>query len=154
MSTTTQTFQRKNTLYYISLLVYVIFFVVYILFTATITDDTIMFGFRDPVFYIIGIFILHAVVMLLVNVARNQRLIIEPGRIVVKTRYSERVIPTSQIVRIVLRHERRNFYDGTYAVIKLRVVNRRRWLRIRASNWDREHELYALFQAMKQNLKK
>jgi hypothetical protein len=104
--------------------------------------------------YVIGIFILHAVTMLIVNLVRNQKLIIDSDRITVRTRYNERVIRTGDITRIVLKRERRNFNDGTFAIIKIKVRHRRRWVRFRAANWDRENEVYQLFIDLKHRLKK
>jgi preprotein translocase subunit SecG len=57
-----QTQARLSTI--ITLLVYVAFFALYIFITGTLTDDTVQFGFRDPVAYIIAAFLLYALVML------------------------------------------------------------------------------------------
>lgn len=74
METVNRVFKRKHDFYYLTLLVYVAFFVLYIFITGTVTDDTVQFGFRDPVVYIIAAFIVYALVMLVISMVRNQRL--------------------------------------------------------------------------------
>ncbi len=49
-------FKRRNDLYYITLLVYVAFAVLYIVVTGTITSESVKFGLKDPVVYIIAAF--------------------------------------------------------------------------------------------------
>ena len=147
-------FRRKHDFYYIVLLFYVLFGGVYLLITGTITDRTVRFGFKDPVVYIIGVFIIHAVGMLLLSIIRNERLILHPQKIVFKTRFRERAIYLAHITKILLKRERRKFNDGTFAVVKLKMTNRRRWVRIRVANYERESELYQEFKALKDELKK
>jgi len=137
-------FKKKNDFYYITLLVYVAFLAVYIFVTGTITDETVQFGFRDPVVYIIAIFILHALTMLIVNVVRNQRLIITDDAFVFTSRFKERRIPFVDIEGMVLTRDRRKPIDGNSAVLKLRIPKRRRVLRIRMANYEHEKELYAI----------
>ncbi len=147
-------FARKHDFYYSTLLIYVVFAVAYILVTGTVTDEYVQFGFRDPVVYIIGIFILHAVVMLIVSIVRNQRLVLGGDRLAFKSRFKHRDLLHDDIRRITLKRERKKFNDGTYAVVVLRMEGRRRPIRIRVANYEREKELYQLFKALKHDLKK
>jgi len=153
-ATNERMFKHRNDFYYITLLVYVIFAVMYILITGTISNDTVEFGFRDPVVYIIGVFIIHASVMLVINVIRNQQLILQEQRIVIRTRFRERFLYHTHIEKIALKHQRRKINNGTFALIKLKLANRRRWVRIRAANYQRETELYEAFKELKQSLHK
>lgn len=147
-------YHRRNNFYYVTLLAYVVFAVIYILVTGTITSETVEFGFRDPVVYIIGLFILHAVVMLIVNLVRNARLVLLQDRIVFRTRFRERVVLHSQIASIVLKRERRRFNDGTFAVVKISIRHRQRPLRIRVANYEQEQDLYQQFKRLKTELNK
>lgn len=145
-------FKRRYDFFYITLLVYVAFFVLYILITGTVTDETVKFGFRDPVVYIIGIFILHALVMLLINVVRNRRLVLTDDRMIFRSRFGERSIPFSDIERIRLSREKRKPNDGTFAVLKLHVADRRRVLRIRVANYEHEQELYEMLKKLEEKV--
>ena len=147
-------FGRKNDLYYITLLVYVVFAVIYVLITGTITDNTLEFGFRDPVVYIIVIFILHAVVMLMINVVRNPRLVIDSHGITFRSRFKEKTFAFTDIERIVLKREQRRFNEGTFAVARLHVRDRNRRVRVRIASYEREKELYQLMKKIKHDMHK
>ena len=146
-------FKKKNDVYYITLLAYVIFAVMYILITGTVTDETVKFGFRDPIVYVIGIFILYTSVMLVVNVVRDLRLILSENTMTLKTRFSERSFNLGQIEEIRLMRDRRRFNEGTFAIVKMRVSMRRRRIRIRVASYERENELYQEFKRLKERLK-
>jgi hypothetical protein len=147
-------FKKKKDVYYITLLVYVVFAVMYILVTGTVTDESVRFGFRDPIVYVVGIFILYTSVMLIMTILRNPRLILTPATIVLKTRYSERTYRLSQIEEILLKRDRRRFNEGTFAIVKMRMSMRRRRIRIRVASYERENELYQEFKQMKEKIRK
>ena len=144
-----QVFKRRHDIYYITLLVYVAFLALYIVVTGTITDDSVKFGFKDPVVYIVGIFIVHALFMLLVSVVRNRRLVLTPEAMVFRSRFIERSIPYSDIERITLKRDRRKPNDGSFAVLKMKVSGRRRVVRIRVGNYEHEKELYQMLKKLK-----
>jgi hypothetical protein len=146
--------RRKHDLYYISVLMAVTFGTIYILMTGTISDARVAFAVRDPVVYLICGFILYACIMLVVNIVRNQRVVLAPQRVIFRTRFRERSIFHDHITRIVLGRERAKLNGGTFAVVKIRTAQRRRWVRIRVANYERERELYQEFKALKQELKK
>ncbi|MDH7516015.1 MAG: hypothetical protein QHI48_09100 [Bacteroidota bacterium] len=147
-------YRRKKDFYYIILLMYVLFAIVYILLTGTITDQTVEFGFRDPVVYIIAIFILLTLGALIGTIIRDPRLVITPTRLIFRNRFGERSVYFAHITKIVLKRERSPFLRGTFAVVKLRVPNRLRWIRLRMANYEREKELFAEFRRLKQELHK
>jgi hypothetical protein len=146
-------FKRRNDLYYITLLVYVAFAVLYIVITGTITSESVKFGLKDPVVYIIAAFILYALVMLLASVVRGRRLVITEDALLFSSRFHERRIPFTDIERIALKRDRRKMHEGKFAVIKLQVADRRRVLRLRVANYEREKELYQMLKKLKHELK-
>jgi hypothetical protein len=146
--------KRKHDLYYIYILTYIGFGVIYILLTGTISENTVEFVFRDPVVYILGLFLVYTLAMLIANVIRNRQIVLAPQRIVFRTRFQERSIFHDHILRIVLKHERKKLNGGTFAVVRIRTTQRRRWIRIRVSNYERERDLYQEFKKLKHELKK
>ena len=153
MENTENVFRRKNDIYYITLLVYVVFAVMYILLTGTVTSDTVAFGFRDPVVYIIGAFILGTAMALISSLVRNPRLVLATSRIVFRTRFRERTVHHAQIASIVVKRERERLNEGSSAVVKIRVRDRRRMIRIRVANFERERDLVAAFKTLKLELR-
>lgn len=147
-------FKRRNDLYYITLLTYVAFAVIYVVITGTVTGGSVQFGLKDPVVWIIAAFVLHALVMLLISVVRNRRLLITPDALVFASRFRERRLPFTDIERITFKRDRRKFNDGTFAVIKLHVAGRRRVMRMRVANYEREKELYQLLKKIQHEMRK
>lgn len=147
-------FKRRNDIYYITLLTYVAFAVLYVVVTGTISDGSVQFGLKDPVVYIIGAFILHALVMLLTSVVRNRRLLVTEDAIVFASRFRTRRVPFSDIDRITFKRDHRKLNGGKFAVIKVYVAGRRRVLRLRVANFEREKELYQLLKKIQHELKK
>lgn len=147
-------FKRRNDLYYITLLTYVAFAVIYVVITGTVTGGSVQFGLKDPVVWIIAAFVLHALVMLLISVVRNRRLLITPDALVFASRFRERRVPFTDIERITFKRDRRKFNDGTFAVIKLHVSGRRRVMRMRVANYEREKELYQLLKKIQHEMRK
>jgi hypothetical protein len=146
-------FKKKKDIYYITLLVYVVFAVMYVLVTGTVTDNTVEFGFRDPMVYVIGACILYTTVMLFVTMIGNPRLIITADAFILKTRYSERMYRIGQIEEIMLKRDRRRFNEGAFAIVKIRVSLRRRRVRIRVASYERQNELYLEFKQLKERIK-
>lgn len=149
-----QSFKRRNDLYYITLLSYVAFAVIYIVITGTVTGDSVQFGLKDPVVWIIAAFVIHALVMLMTSVVRNRRLIVTGDALVFASRFRERRVPFTDIERITFKRDRRKLNDGTFAVIKLHVAGRRRVLRLRVANYEHEKELYQLLKKIQHEMKK
>lgn len=147
-------FRRKKDLYLISALAYVIFGVAYVLVTSALKDPPAQVGFRDPVVYLIIVFILLALGMLLANVIRDRRLVITPQRIVFRSRFREKVIFLQHIMRIDLLRETPRLNRGVLTVVKLTVANRRRKVRIRVANYERENDLLQALKQVKESLKK
>jgi hypothetical protein len=141
-------FRRRHNFYYITIIAYVVFLAAYMLVTGTVTSETVEFGFRDPVVYIIGAFILHALVMLCVNVVRDPRIVFTGQGLEFRSRFRSRAFAYGDIQRVVVKYERPKFNDGTFAVVKLKVATRRRGIRIRLSNFERENELLDQFRIL------
>lgn len=150
MSAQVHRFKRRNDFYYITLLVYMAFAVLYIVVTGTITGNTVEFGLKDPVIYIIAAFILHALIMLISSIVSNRRLLITDDALIFASRFRERRIPFSDIDHISFKRERRRINDGTFAVIKMKVSGRRRILRLRVANYEHEKELYSILKDLEQ----
>jgi len=147
-------YRRKKDAYYIILLAYVVFAVGYILITGTVTDEEVAFGFKDPVVYIIGAFILITSAALVAIIVRNPKLAVTSDSLILRDRFRERVIPFSRITGIVVKRARARVHDGTFALVLLRVSNSRRRIKLRRANYERENELYGEFKRLKHELRK
>lgn len=147
-------FRRKLDIYYIMLLAYVVTGAIYIVVSGSFIGDKFEFVVRDPVVYVFALFVLYAAALLLVNVVRRRRIEITPDIIRFASRFGARTYYFTHIERIILKRERRRFSNAIFNVVKLRTATRRRWIRIRVANYEREQELYRTFEELKRTLKK
>ncbi len=127
---------------------------IYIIVSGSFIGDKFEFVIDDPVVYIVGIFILYAAILLVINIIRNRRIILTPQQLIFRSRFGERIHFFAHIERILIKRERTRFTNAIFRVVRLRVAHRKRWIRIRIANYERERELYQQFKEIKQRLKK
>ncbi len=147
-------FHQKLDVYYITLLGYLVIGAIYILIRGNFIGETFSVVVHDPVVYLFGIFIGYAALLLLINVFRDRRIIITPRRLIFRDRFREKVIFIDHIEKIVFRRERRFQYEKQYAMVKLKLADRRRWIRIRIAWYERENELFEALKELKEKLNK
>jgi hypothetical protein len=92
--------------------------------------------------------------MLLSNVIRNRQLVIMTDALIFRSRFRERRVPYEDIERITLKRDHRKPNDGSFAVLKVHVADRRRVVRIRVANYEHEQKLYQVLKKLKSDMKK
>jgi hypothetical protein len=138
----------KLDFYYQSLVIYLIFFAVYVLVKGTI-GESFKELYDDPIFYILIIFITLFLVIVIINIIRQPMIILKDDRIIFKNRFGSREVLFSDIISVKIGKRRRAEEDMTYKIIKLKLKNRRKRLRIRANDFERGNELIKEFLRIK-----
>ncbi len=95
----------------------------------------------DPILYIIILFVLISVVVLMLNKARDRKLIIGDNAIVFHNKFNDREIPLSAIEWLYIGNERSVRTAGQSQMVIIKMQERRRWFRIRIGRYEREKEL-------------
>jgi len=134
--------------YYQSLVIYLLFFTGYIIIKGS-TSPSFKVLFDDPIFYILIAFISVFLVIVVINIVRSPAIILNNDRIILKNRFGSREIMFSEILNIKIDKKRRLTEDRPFKIIKLKLVNRRRMLRIRANDFERGGELIKEFLSIK-----
>lgn len=135
--------------YYQSLVIYLLFFAAYIIIKGS-TSVSFKILYDDPIFYILMAFISVFLVIVVINIVRSPAIILKSDRIILKNRFGSREIMFSEILNIKIGKKRRMMAeDRPYKIIKLKLVNRRRMLRIRANDFERGGELIKEFLKIK-----
>jgi len=134
--------------YYQSLVIYLIFFAAYVLIRGSFSESfKILYG--DPIFYILIIFITLFLVIVIMNIVRSPMIILKDYRIEFRNRFGSREVQYSDILNIKIGKRRRADEETTYRIIKLKLKNRKRMLRIRANDFERGNELIKDFLKIK-----
>src|SRR5213075_2114688 len=88
-------------------------------------------------------------IIMIINIIRETMIILKDERIIMKNRFGQREILFSEIMNIKIGKKRRMTEDRPYRIIKLKLTNRRRQLRIRANDFERGGELIREFLKIK-----
>ena len=142
-------YRHRMDFYYQSLVIYLIFFALYVLIRGTM-GESFKLLYNDPIFYILIFFILVFLVIVVMNIIRAPMIILKDDRIIFKNRFGEREVMLSDIINVKIGRIRKRDEEMTYRIIKLKLKNRRKQLKIRANDFERGGELINEFLKIKQ----
>jgi hypothetical protein len=102
-------FKYKLDFYYQQALLYLLVFLLYAGIKGSFFEDQFSFVFKDPIVYIMILFVAMALVTLVLNLLRNRKLIIAEDRLMFSSRRREREIKFSDIEQNVPKGKRKRF---------------------------------------------
>lgn len=143
--------------YYKSLIIYFVTLISYILIKGNFTHATFEVVIKDPIIYLIIIFIIFFLTVLLTNAVRAREIIIDDRRIIFRNRFGQREVGINEILNVKFSREKkmRKEEKSTVRIVKLKLKDRKRFLRIRLSDFQNEAGLINEFRGIsrKMNLK-
>ena len=139
-------FKYKLDFYYQQALIYLVTLILWVGIRGSFIEDTFAFVFRDPILYIIVLFVIFSFVALILNRIRDRRLIITENRMIFKNRFEERAIALDDIDWVHIGRERGVQTGGRFQVIQMKLKGRLRLMRIRVGRYDHEKELVSEMQ--------
>ncbi len=140
--------RHRMDFYYQSLVIYLIFFAAYVLIRGTV-GESFRSLYNDPIFYILILFIIIFLFIVVMNIIRAPMIILKGDRIIFKNRFGEREVMLSDIINVKIGRIRKHDEETTYRIIKLKLKNRRKQLKIRANDFERGGELINEFLKLK-----
>ena len=141
-------YKYRMDLYYQLLLIYVGFFFVYAVIKGRFFEEKFTLVFTDPIVYILAIFIALFFLIAIWNIMTARRIILKEDRAVLKNRFGSREIFYNEILDIRIGKKRRSM-ETPYRIIKIKLLHRRKWLRIRANDFEKGSELIREFMKIK-----
>ncbi|MBI1807194.1 MAG: hypothetical protein HYR76_09110 [Ignavibacteria bacterium] len=147
-------FKYKLDFYYQQSLLYLITLVFYSAIRGTFTFERLPAPGADPMLYIIIMFVLISFIVLMLNKARDRKLVIAQDMIIFHNKYRDRGIALSEIEWFHIGRERAVQTAGRSQVIVFKIKNRRRLFRIRIGRYEHEKELLAEMQQVAEGLPK
>lgn len=136
-------FRYKLDFYYQQSLLYLVTLVLYGGIRGTIAFERLPSMEADPLLYIIALFVIISFVVLLLNKARDRKLIIAEDTIIFRHKYHEREIPVRDIEWFHVGRERAVQTAGRSQIVMFKVKDRRRSFRIRIGRYEHERALLA-----------
>ncbi len=141
-------YKYRMDLYYQLLLIYVGFFFLYAVIKGKFFEEKFTLVFNDPIIFILAIFIAMFFLIALWNIITSRKIILKEDRAIMKNRFGSREILYNEILNIKIGRKRRSM-ETPFRIIKIKLLNRRKWLRIRASDFERGSELIREFMKIK-----
>jgi hypothetical protein len=142
-------YKYRMDFYYQLLVIYFVFFALYAVIKGQFFEEKFQLVFNDPIIYILILFIAISLVVVIVNIIRNRQIILKSDRVVLKNRFGSREILFNEVLNIKIGKRRKRYEEVPYRIIKLKLTGRRKWLRIRANEYERGSELIREFLKIK-----
>lgn len=142
-------YKYRMDFYYQLLVIYFVFFVLYAVIKGQFFEEKFQLVFDDPIIYILILFIAISLLIVIANIVRNRQIMLKSDRIILKNRFGSREIFFKEILNVKIGKRRKRFEDVPYRIIKLKLSHRRKWLRIRANEYERGSELIREFLKIK-----
>ncbi len=147
-------FKYKLDFYYQQALLYLLVFFLYGGIKGTFFEDEFRLVFKDPIVYIMILFVVVALVTLVLNLFRDRKLILEDDKMIFHTRRRDREIKVSDIEWIHIGREMLVQTAGHFQLIIFKMKGRKRLFRIRIGRYERDRELIAEVERMAQHIPK
>lgn len=149
-------YKYKLDFYYKSLIIYLITLIAYILIKGRFFQERFEIVVRDPIIYIITIFIFFFLIVLISNAVRAREIIIDEKEIIFKNRFGQRGVEINDILHIRFSRDKRivNEEKSEIRMVKMKLRNRKRLLRIRLNDFQNERELMNEFKSISKKLAK
>ncbi len=142
-------YRYRMDFYYQTLVIYLLFFIIYALVRGSFFEEKFQLVFNDPIIYILMIFISIFLLIVILNLIRSRQIIMMNDRLVLKNRFGSREISFNEISNVKIVKKRIPKEHIPFKIIKLKLKNRKRMLRIRANDYEKGGELIREFLRIK-----
>jgi hypothetical protein len=147
-------FKYKLDFYYQQALMYLVTLIAYAGIRGSFVEDEFVLVFKDPIIYVIVVFVIIAFGILGLNRIRDRKLIIKNDRLVFHNRFHERQVLIADIEWMHIGRERAVRTAGRSQVVVFKLKGRRRVFRIRVGRYERERELLTEMQKIAEHVPK
>jgi len=147
-------YKYKLDFYYKSLIIYLVTLIAYILIKGRFFHERFEVVVKDPIIYIIAIFIVFFLIILISNAVIAREIIIDDSKIIFQNRFGQREVGINEILNIRFSREKKhsNEEKSNVRIVKLKLQNRKRLLRIRLSDFQDERDLANEFKQISKKL--
>lgn len=136
-------YKYKLDFYYKSLIIYLVTLIAYILIKGRFFHESFEVVVKDPIIYIIAIFIVFFLIVLISNAVIAREIIIDDSKLIFKNRFGQREVEINEILSIRFSREKKHLNEekSNVRIVKLKLQNRKRLLRIRLNDFRDERDL-------------
>lgn len=147
-------FRYKLDFYWQSLLIYTIILIGYSLIRGTFNIKNFSFSFHDPLVVLLLLFVVLTFLFWIVNFILNRTLTIGADYIEFANCFRKKRFSIQDIEKIAVTFEHKIKTRGRFTIIKLKIRNRKWFLRIRPSIYSDSKELMKSIDLLRVNFAK
>lgn len=147
-------FTQRLDFYWQFISVYAIAMFIYFFLKGMFFEATFLRVVRDPVVILLAVFISGSAIALMYNAFRKRTIVVGKDYLVFKNRFSEKEFHLSDISVITVGREilPRTRVARTVRVIRIKVKNRKRFIKIRTSSFWNSKELINSLLSLKKGI--
>ncbi len=147
-------FKRRFEFYYQSVAVYAVALIIYAAIRGTFSESEFRIVFRDPIVYAFIIVLVYSVIILVFNLLYQRDVSLTDNSIVFQNRFDRKEISHSEIEWVRVGKAKRMKVRGSYRVIRLKLKNQIRAVRINPVHFHDEKEMMEAFKELSEKLGK
>ncbi len=144
-------FKRKFEFYYQSVAVYAVALILYAVVRGSFAEDEFKMVFKDPIVYAFIIVLAYSVFILIFNMLFQRDVIVTDDSIVLQNRFDSKTVKLSGIEWIRVGKAKRMKMRGSFKVIKLKLKDHLRAVRINPIYFHDEQDMIETFKQLSQS---
>jgi hypothetical protein len=147
-----QEFHYRLDFYWQAIALYASALLLYAFFKGSVLEGTLTIQLRDPVVMALGVVVLGSAAFSLVNWYIRRSVVIGANFIRFRNRFQTRTFDSREIQSLSFRKRKIANVGGAYHLVKIRLLNRRRLLRLRPSLYNNDVEMVQMLVALKRRI--
>ncbi len=145
-------FKRRFEFYYQSVAVYAVALIVYAVVRGTFAESEFHLVFRDPIVYAFILVLGYSVIVLVFNMLYQRDVVITDDSIIFQNRFDRREVKLSEVEWVRVGKTKRMKVRGTYKVIRLKLKDQIRAVRINPVHFHDEKGMMEAFKELSQKV--
>jgi hypothetical protein len=144
----TKHFRRRFEFYYQSVAVYAVALILYAVIRGTFAESEFRIVFKDPIVYAFIIVLAYSVIILVYNILYQRDVVLTDDSIIFRNRFDRKEINLSDVEWIRVGKAKRMKVRGSYKVIRLKLKNQMRAVRINPVHFHDEKGMMEAFKEL------
>ena len=150
----TKQFRRRFEFYYQSVAVYAVALIIYAVIRGTFAESEFRIVFKDPIVYAFIIVLAYSLIVLVFNLLYQRDVLLTDNSIIFQNRFDRKEINLSEIEWLRVGKAKRMKVRGSYRVIRLKLKNQMRAVRINPVHFHEEKAMMEAFKDLSEKLGK
>jgi hypothetical protein len=140
-STPEEVFAYRLDFYWQAIAFYASTLLLYAVLKGSIVSGTLTLALNDPIVMVFGVLTIGSILFSGINWYMRRSVVVSDNALEFRNRFRTRIFTRHEVVSISITKRKVAREGGAYRVVKIRLANRRRLLRLRPSLYSNEVEL-------------